>query len=126
MTYFEAPGIISRIQTRSNEDIAKNVIRIVSDITKVPIAAIMGRDRHMYPVQSRQLCMLFIKKHTTLSLVKIGLAMAGRDHSTVIHSIRHIEDIIETEDSVRLLWLRIEALCENAQFTFEEPHVNAG
>ncbi len=40
----------------------------------------------------RQLCMYIAKQLTSLSLPQIGLKMGRRDHTTVLHSIRKIEE----------------------------------
>jgi chromosomal replication initiation ATPase DnaA len=49
-----------------------------------------GREREM--VRVRQYICYFAYLTTPASLSSIGKALGGRDHSTVIHSIRKIED----------------------------------
>ena len=49
----------------------------------------------------RQVAMFLIKETLDTSLVDIGEAFGGRDHSTVIHSIRKVEDDMESDEGFR-------------------------
>jgi chromosomal replication initiator protein len=49
----------------------------------------------------RQVAMYLIRELLGLPLVKIGAAFGGRDHSTVIHSIRKVESALESDPSMR-------------------------
>jgi chromosomal replication initiator protein len=49
----------------------------------------------------RQVAMYLIKETLGISLVRIGELFGGRDHSTVIHSIRKVEEEMERDDGFR-------------------------
>ena len=49
----------------------------------------------------RQVAMYLIKETLDTSLVRIGELFGGRDHSTVIHSIRKVEDQMERDPVFR-------------------------
>jgi chromosomal replication initiator protein len=49
----------------------------------------------------RQVAMYLIRELLDLPLVQIGAVFGGRDHSTVIHSIRKVEASLETDSSLR-------------------------
>lgn len=51
--------------------------------------------------QIRQYAIYFASKLTKKSTVQIGQDLGGRSHSTVIHSINHIQNLIETDRKVR-------------------------
>lgn len=55
------------------------------------------KDRHRHKVIGRQLSMYIMNKHTNLALKAIGNEFGGRDHSTVIHGVRTINDLMETD-----------------------------
>ncbi len=61
----------------------------------------------------RQVAMFLIRELTDESLVRIGGAFGGRDHSTVIHSIRKVEDDMEADEAfarrVRSLQAQLQA-----------------
>ena len=49
----------------------------------------------------RQVAMYLIKDILGISLVRVGGFFGGRDHSTVIHSIRKVEDLLERDADFR-------------------------
>ena len=55
------------------------------------------RDRNV--ARPRQIAMYLAKNMTSKSLPEIGIAF-GRDHSTIIHAIRTIEDLIKTDADI--------------------------
>ena len=48
----------------------------------------------------RQVAMYLAKSITTRSLPEIGRKFGGRDHTTVIHAIKTIEEIMVTDPSL--------------------------
>jgi len=44
--------------------------------------------------------MYLAKKLTPRSLPEIGRRFGGRDHSTVLHAVRKIEELIKTDDKL--------------------------
>ncbi|WP_375380959.1 chromosomal replication initiator protein DnaA [uncultured Sphingomonas sp.] len=60
----------------------------------------------------RQIAMYLAKRLTTRSLPEIGRKFGGRDHSTVIHAVRRIEELRGTDrdidDAVRVLMRELE------------------
>ena len=49
----------------------------------------------------RQVAMFLCKMLTPLSLPEIGRKFGGRDHTTVMHAVKKIEELIAQEDSIR-------------------------
>ena len=74
---------------------------VVCDYLGIPEDLVRARTRKREVVQARQVAMYFSKEITKHSLKTIGLHFGGRDHSTVIHGIRSVEDQIETDPSFR-------------------------
>jgi len=62
---------------------------------------LQGRTRKRSVVIARQLSMYLAKNLTTYSLAKIGGTFGGRDHSTVIYSVKTIKDLLDTDDGFR-------------------------
>jgi len=63
----------------------------------------------------RQVAMYLIKKTLDTSLVRIGELFGGRDHSTVIHSIRKVEAEMERDPIFREQVHAAREECKNAQ-----------
>ena len=49
----------------------------------------------------RQAAMYLLRQITGLQLVEIGAAFGNRDHSTVIHSLERVEEMLQTEPHFR-------------------------
>ena len=58
---------------------------------------IASASRKRHRVLPRHIVCKLLKDYTRLSLKDIGWFMGGRDHSTIIHSIRAIENLIFTD-----------------------------
>jgi chromosomal replication initiator protein len=60
----------------------------------------------------RQVLMYLLKRHTEMSLQEIGSFLGGRDHSTALHSINKIENLViedvKTQQQIEALRRRIE------------------
>jgi chromosomal replication initiator protein len=52
-------------------------------------------------VQARQIAMYFAKKMTKSSLANIGLHCGGKDHATVLHACRTVNNLSETDKHFR-------------------------
>jgi chromosomal replication initiator protein len=74
-------------QSLSIEDIQ----RIVSEHYKIRVQDLKAKSRTKPIVTARQVTMFLIKKHLDKSLVEIGRAFGGKDHTTVINAIKRIE-----------------------------------
>jgi len=77
---------------RKNDELIKNIIKIVSDITDVDIDSIMSKKKQAYICDARHLAIYFIREYTDLSLHKIA-DIFGRDHSTIFGNIRKVESL---------------------------------
>ena len=63
----------------------------------ITAADIRGQRRSKNVAKARQVSMYLIRNLTNLSLVDIGSQYEGRNHSTVLTSIRKIEELIKTD-----------------------------
>ena len=52
-------------------------------------------------VIARQVAMYFAKEYTNMSLKSIGNHFGGRDHSTVIHALTSVSDLMDTDKKFR-------------------------
>lgn len=59
------------------------------------------RTRKREYVYARQIAMMLISKYTKFSLGKIGQEFGGRDHATVLHSKRTIQNLCEGSKKIR-------------------------
>jgi chromosomal replication initiator protein len=61
---------------------------------------IQSKKRHKSIAFPRQVCMFLARRHTRFSLAEIGLYFGGRDHTTVLHAVRSVEEDRVNDKSV--------------------------
>lgn len=69
----------------------EEVQQMVGDYYKVRVNDLKSKSRTKPIVTARQVAMYLIKKHLDKSLVEIGRAFGGRDHTTVINAVKRTE-----------------------------------
>lgn len=74
------------------------ILKKVSNSMDIPVEAILNKSRKRELVIARQITMTLAKKYTTFSLAKIGQDVAGKDHATVLHACKTINNLIDTKD----------------------------
>jgi len=86
----------------------ENIQRTVSEYYKIRVSELLSRRRTRTIARPRQMAMALSKELTEHSLPEIGDAFGGRDHTTVLHACRKIDELCDTdgrlrEDKARLL-----------------------
>ena len=71
----------------------ENIQKTVADYYKIKVAEMYSKKRTRAVARPRQLAMALAKELTQLSLPVIGDSFGGRDHTTVIHACRKIEEL---------------------------------
>jgi chromosomal replication initiator protein len=86
--------------------------RAVSSHFEVKQIDLISERRAVAIARPRQIAMYLAKRLTTRSLPEIGRKFGNRDHSTVIHAVRRIEDLrskdVEIDGAVRALMRSLE------------------
>jgi chromosomal replication initiator protein len=77
-----------------------DILKIVGRHYNVGRTDLLSPRRARSVVVPRQIGMYLAKKMTARSLPEIGRRFGGRDHSTVLHAVRKIEDQIKTDDKL--------------------------
>lgn len=70
-----------------------SIQRMVCDYYKLSIKDMQSKSRARLVARPRQIAMALTKELTTRSLPEIGKAFGGRDHTTVLHACRKIEEL---------------------------------
>jgi len=74
-----------------------NIIKTVGEYYKVKVAEILSQRRSRSVARPRQVAMALAKELTNHSLPEIGDAFGGRDHTTVLHAVRKIKELLESD-----------------------------
>jgi chromosomal replication initiator protein len=75
--------------------------KVVCDYFDLPIELLKSKTRKREVVQARQIAMYFAKKMTKSSLANIGAHCGGKDHATVLHACRTVNNLSETDKQFR-------------------------
>lgn len=75
----------------------EDILRIVSRHYKVPRNELLSSRRSRDVVRPRQIAMYLAKSLTSRSLPEIGRRFGGRDHTTVLHSVRKVEQMMKDD-----------------------------
>ena len=90
------------VKTNAKEISIEYIQKIVCEYFKISIDAINAKTRKRDIVQARQLSMYFAKKHTKLPLSLIGAYCGNKDHATVLHACRTINNLYDTDKKMKL------------------------
>ena len=77
-----------------------NIQRIVAEYYKIKVADLLSKRRSRSVARPRQVAMALSKELTNHSLPEIGNAFGGRDHTTVLHGVRKIKELRETNADI--------------------------
>lgn len=86
-----------REKTLSISDIQEKVC----DYYKLSVNEIQTKSRKRDVVQARQIAMYLARKYTKSSLTVIGEQIGNRDHATVLHAVKTVMDLCETDREIR-------------------------
>jgi chromosomal replication initiator protein len=75
--------------------------KIVSNYFELDVATLQSKTRKRHIVQARQLAMYFAKRMTKASLASIGSQIGKRDHATVLHACKTVDNLTETDKQFR-------------------------
>ena len=74
--------------------------RCVADFYNVRISDLLSPRRARQVARPRQIAMYLAKQLTTRSLPEIGRKFGGRDHTTVIHAVRKIDELCGSDRTI--------------------------
>ena len=77
-----------------------NIQRTVAEYFNIKMADMLSKRRSRSIARPRQLAMALAKELTNHSLPEVGDAFGGRDHTTVLHACRKIEELRGTTADV--------------------------
>ena len=85
----------------------QEVMSQVAGAFGVTVDNLVGADRRQEVVLPRQIAMYLLREDANYSLPKIGEAMGGRDHTTVMYACQKVTDMLERDDKLRRQVIKI-------------------
>jgi chromosomal replication initiator protein len=97
-----ARKMIDRLVKNTKREITIDYIqKVVCDYFNMPPEVINSKTRKREIVQARQIAMFFAKSLTKSSLATIGSQIGGKDHATVLHACKTVNNLIDTDKRFR-------------------------
>ena len=91
----------------------EEIQRRVSEHFNIRLSDLIGPRRVRTFARPRQVAMYLCKQMTTRSLPEIGRRFGGRDHTTIMHGVKKIEELMQKDsqiaDDLELLRRTLEA-----------------
>ena len=88
---------------------SENIISVVASYFGITPEELQKKTRRANIVHARQICTFLIRKYTRISKLSLGRVYFNQDHSTVIHSLRLIEE--EATHNIRGTRKDLENIC---------------
>jgi chromosomal replication initiator protein len=86
--------------THKGEATPEGILTVIAEAFDVPIEDLKGNSRRREISWARQIAMYLMRKHTDLSLPRIGEEFGGKDHTTVMYSCEKITQLRETDQNL--------------------------
>jgi len=97
-----ARTIVEKFVKNTKREVSIDYIqKIVSDYFQMDVDTLQSKTRKRHIVQARQLAMFFAKKLTKASLASIGSQIGKRDHATVLHACKTVDNLSSTDKQFR-------------------------
>lgn len=78
----------------------ENILKTTADYFKLRVSDLLSKKRTRNIARPRQMVMALAKDLTSHSLPEIGELLGGRDHTTILHGVRTIKKLRETDHQV--------------------------
>ena len=91
-------NIVNNIEKEVDID---KIQKSVSSYFSISVADLKDKTRRKEVATARQVAMYFAKEYTDYSLKQIGQYFGGRDHSTVIHAVQCVHNLIDTDKAFK-------------------------
>ena len=88
---------------KDQSDLLPSAALIIEEVSKfygLEGTELRGQQRNRTTVLARQIAMYLIRRMTNLSLSDIGKEFNGRDHTTAMHSISRIEEMLKKDSQI--------------------------
>ncbi len=97
-----AAKLINKLVKNSKRELSIEYIsKVVCDYFSMTVDALQAKTRKREIVQARQIAMYFSKSLTKYSLASIGAQIGSKDHATVLHACKTVNNLKDTDKNFR-------------------------
>ncbi|MDP6666133.1 MAG: chromosomal replication initiator protein DnaA [Dehalococcoidia bacterium] len=88
-------------QTPTDVASIDEVLSAISEFTGVAVDRITGKRRDKATAGARRMAMYMLREEVHLTSTRVGKALGGKDHSTVLYAQKRFEQQLETDSTLR-------------------------
>lgn len=104
-----AQDLIEKLIKSSRKEVSiEYITKTVCEYFDLPSDALITKTRKREIVQARQIAMYFSKNLTKHSLAAIGSQIGNKDHATVLHACKTVNNLMDTDKKFRSYLVEIE------------------
>jgi len=93
-----AKEMVDKLIRNTKREISIDYIqKVVCNFYDIPQQMLLSNTRKREIVQARQVAMFYSKSLTKSSLASIGAQIGGKDHATVLHACKTVNNLIDTD-----------------------------
>ena len=97
-----ADSVVKSLVSEAKRELSVNTIQnTVCGYFNIDPEQLHSNSRKREIVQARQIAMYLSRECTNSSLSSIGSQIGGKDHATVLHAIKTVKDLMETDRGIR-------------------------
>ncbi|MBN4064660.1 chromosomal replication initiator protein DnaA [Dehalococcoides mccartyi] len=98
-----ADQALKSLLAETPKDVASvdEILSSISEFSGVTIDRITGKRRDKATAEARRMAMYMLREDAHLTSARVGQALGGKDHSTVLYAQKRFEQLMETDGRVR-------------------------
>ena len=79
----------------------ESIQKTVASFFQISLQDLLSARRSRSLARPRQIAMYLAKKYTSKSLPEIGRKFSNRDHTTVIHAVKKINQLLQNDENIK-------------------------
>ncbi|WP_319469940.1 DnaA ATPase domain-containing protein [uncultured Pseudodesulfovibrio sp.] len=112
LTQKDFDHILANTEEKATDDLTpKKIMTVVSEHFKVHIRDLTGTKRHQHIAQARQIAMFLCRQMLNTSYPSLGRSFGGKDHSTVLYSVKKIQQLQDDDYELKQLLKTLKGKC---------------
>jgi hypothetical protein len=93
-----------KLEILNRDAMLDKITSLVCAYFKITEEMLFSKSRKGTIVKARKMSMMLMRGNTKMKLEDIGDYFGGRDHTTVIHSIESLKDLIDVDEEINKEW----------------------
>jgi chromosomal replication initiator protein len=116
---FTQNAIKDQLQEKKESLSIDDIVNFISNELNVKPSDIRSKKRHKNIVSARRIAIYLARKLTPSSMPQIAVYFGMKDHTAISHSMRKINEIIESDDNFKLLLEELENKISTNKIKFD-------